>query len=72
VTQLSAAIDPKKGGAKKDVKKGAAKDLDEGASIEESQYVKEMKDAIKTEKAILRFRLVQIRNWALRNLKQSR
>lgn len=31
-----------------------------------------MKDAIKTEKAILRFRLVQIRNWALKNLKQSR
>lgn len=72
VTQLSAAIDPKKGGAKKDAKKGAAKDLDEGASIEESPYVKEMKDAIKTEKAILRFRLVQIRNWALTNLKQSR
>jgi hypothetical protein len=31
-----------------------------------------MKEAIKTEKSILRFRLVQIRNWALMNLKQNR
>ena len=31
--------------------------------IEESLYVKEMKEAIKVEKSILRFRLVQIRNW---------
>jgi len=31
-----------------------------------------MKESIKTEKSILRFRLVQIRNWALMNLKQNR
>ena len=31
--------------------------------IEESLYVKGMKEAIKVEKSILRFRLVQIRNW---------
>lgn len=31
--------------------------------VEESIYVKEMKEAIKVEKSILRFRLVQIRNW---------
>jgi len=31
-----------------------------------------MKDAIKTEKSILRYRLVQIRNWTLKNLKDSR
>lgn len=34
--------------------------------------MKEMKESIKTEKSILRFRLVQIRNWALTNLKQNR
>lgn len=31
-----------------------------------------MKDAIKVEKGILRFRLVQIRNWALARLKDMR
>ena len=35
-------------------------------------YSKEQKDAIKTEKSILRFRLVQIRNWALKCLKAVR
>jgi hypothetical protein len=35
----------------------------------ESPYVKEMKEAIKTEKSILRFRLTQIRNWALKRLR---
>jgi len=76
VTQLAAAADPKKGGAKKaDPKKGAAaKQVDDAATTvdEESVYVKEMKESIKTEKSILRFRLVQIRNWALTNLKQNR
>lgn len=76
VTQLAAAADPKKGGAKKaDPKKGAAaKQVDDAATTvdEESVYVKEMKESIKTEKSILRFRLVQIRNWALSNLKQNR
>lgn len=75
VTQLQAAVDPKKGGAKKaDPKKGAATKANEDAEtiVEESIYVKEMKESIKTEKSILRFRLVQIRNWALMNLKQNR
>jgi len=61
VTQLQAAVDPKKGGAKKaDPKKGAAAKANEDAEtvVEESIYVKEMKESIKTEKSILRFRLV--------------
>jgi len=28
-------------------------------------YVEEMREAIRIEKSILRFRLVQVRNWAL-------
>jgi len=74
VTQLQAASDPKKGGAKKaDPKKGAAAKQDDAVTVvEESTYVKEMQESIKTEKSILRFRLVQIRNWALSNLKQNR
>ena len=74
VTQLQAAADPKKGGAKKaDPKKGAAAKTDDAVTVvEESTYVKEMQESIKTEKSILRFRLVQIRNWALTNLKQNR
>jgi hypothetical protein len=40
--------------------------------IEESLYVKEMKEAIKVEKSILRFRLVQIRNWTYMRLKERR
>jgi hypothetical protein len=31
-----------------------------------------MKEAIKTEKSILRFRLTQIRNWALKRLRHQR
>jgi len=68
VTQLQAAADPKKGGAKKEApKKGAAAKANDDAEtvVEESDYVKEMRKSIKTEKSILRFRLVQIRNWAL-------
>ena len=38
----------------------------------ESIYVKEMREAIKIEKSILRFRLAQIRNWALSKLKHQR
>jgi hypothetical protein len=34
--------------------------------------VKEMKQAIKVEKSILRFRLTQIRNWALKKLRDIR
>lgn len=40
--------------------------------MEESTYVKEMRNAIKVEKSILRFRLTQIRNWALQRLRDIR
>lgn len=60
-----ATIDAGKKGGKKDAKKGSV-DVDEPKP--ESIYVKEMKDAIKVEKSILRFRLTQIRNWALSRL----
>lgn len=70
VTQVTANVDPKKGG-KKDAKKGAAA-AEEDKSIEESIYVKEMREAIKVEKSILRFRLIQVRNWALEQLKSRR
>ncbi len=39
---------------------------------EESVHVKEMKRAIKVEKSILRYRLVLVRNWALKRLKEMR
>lgn len=72
VLALAAAADAgKKGAAKgKDAKKGGAPDPEE--SKPESIYVKEMKEAIKVEKSILRFRLTQIRNWALMRLKHQR
>lgn len=70
VTQNAAAGEPKKGG-KKDAKKGAAA-VEEDKTIEDSVYVKEMREAIKVEKSILRFRLVQVRNWALSQLKSMR
>lgn len=63
VTQVQAAADPKKG-AKKDAKKGAPA-AEEEKAIEESIYVKEMREAIKVEKSIFRYRLCQVRNWAL-------
>ena len=40
--------------------------------LEDSIYVKEMRDAIKVEKSILRYRLVQVRNWTLQQLKEMR
>lgn len=39
---------------------------------EESVYSKELKEAIKVEKGIYRYRLVQIRNWSLKNLRDTR
>jgi len=33
-------------------------------TVEDSVYVREMKEALRVEKSILRFRLVQIRNWS--------
>ena len=68
VTQVQAAADQKKGGAKKDPKKGAVA-VEEDKTAEESIYIKEMREAIKIEKSILRFRLVQVRNWALKQLR---
>lgn len=60
----------KKGGAKKDPKKPTPTEEDAGSK--ESVYMKEMKEALKTEKGILRFRLTQVRNWALKRLKLQR
>jgi hypothetical protein len=34
--------------------------------------VKELKEAIKVEKGIYRYRLIQIRNWSLKNLRETR
>lgn len=72
VTLTQAAADPKKGGAKKDAKKGKDAGVEEEKPVEDSIYVKEMKDAIKVEKSILRYRLVQVRNWTLQQLKNVR
>ena len=70
VTQSASQADTKKGGGKKDAKKGAP--VEEDKPVEDSVYVKEMRDAIKVEKSILRYRLVQIRNWTLQQLKDLR
>jgi len=69
VSSGSAAADPKKGG-KAPPKKGGAPETDEVKA--DSQAVKDMKEAIKVEKSILRFRLAQVRNWALMRLKHQR
>jgi hypothetical protein len=60
VTQQAAT-----GGADKKAKpaKGKAA-VEEEKSVEESIFAREMKEAVRVEKSILRFRLVQIRNWA--------
>ncbi len=50
--------------------KGAA--VEEEKPTEDSIYVKEMKEAIKVEKSILRYRLTLIRNWCLSKLKEMR
>lgn len=70
VTLANAPADNKKGAGKKDAKKGAP--VEEEKVVEESIYVKEMKDAIKVEKSIFRYRLIQIRNWTLKQLKEMR
>lgn len=69
LAQAAAADAGKKGAGKKDAKKGAA-EPDE--TKPESVYVKEMREAIRVEKSILRFRLAQIRNWALSRLLYQR
>jgi hypothetical protein len=71
VMAAAAAADAgKKGAAKGAPAKG--KGTVEEESKPESIYIKEMKDAIKVEKSILRFRLTQIRNWAMNRLKYQR
>lgn len=40
--------------------------------LEESPYVKEMREAVKVEKSLLRFRLMQIRNWTIQRLQDTR
>ena len=65
VTQINSSADGKgKGGKGKDTKKGGTAQEEE-KQVEESQYVKEMRESIRIEKGILRYRLVQIRNWTL-------
>lgn len=59
-----AVVDKK---AKKDPKKQAEEEAPEIFFYEE-----EMKQAIKTEKAVLRFRVTMIRNWALNLMKEIR
>lgn len=61
--------------AKKAPKKGDKKGAPAGGEEEkekESTYTREMKEAIKIEKSILRYRLTQIRNWTLNRLKLQR
>jgi len=53
-------------------KKGAPATAEPEAPVEESQYVKEMREAVKVEKSLLRFRLVQIRNWTINRLQDTR
>lgn len=59
VTQIQAAVPGDKKGAKAaPAKKGQPTKDQEEMVIEESQFVKEMKEALRVEKSILRFRLV--------------
>lgn len=65
-------VDKKAPPAKKDPKKGGAKGPETDEPKPESVYVKEMKEAIKVEKSILRFRLTQIKSWTLKRLRLQR
>ena len=62
-----AAAADKKGAAKKDPKKGGEEEVEEKFFYEE-----ELKQAIDTEKGVLRYRLTMIRNWALKLMKEIR
>lgn len=64
----AAAGDKKAPPKGKDPKKAAA----EEESQEKSFYDQELKQAIATEKAVLRFRLTMVRNWALNLMKELR
>lgn len=70
VTAGSAAAQDKKGAPAKG--KDPKKATDEEKPVEDSQYVREMKAAIKVEKSILRYRLTQVRNWTLKRLRDIR
>lgn len=72
-SQQAQAVDPKKGAPKGKAPpaKGAQQVVEE-EKVEESVYVKELKEALKVEKGIFRYRLVQIRNWSLKNLRECR
>jgi len=56
--QANAEKDKKGGKPAAGKGKGASKEAEQETIVEESAYVKEMKEAIKVEKSILRFRLV--------------
>ena len=67
---------PPGGAAGTDKKAGKAKDAKKGGAEEENEekyfYEQELQDAISTEKAVLRYRLTLIRNWALNLMKEIR
>ena len=46
--------------------------MQEEEKVEDTEFVKELKQGVKIEKQILRYRLVLLRNWALKNLKEMR
>jgi len=58
VTQTNTAADPKKGAPAKKAAKGSIQTNEEEKTTEESTFVKEMKEALKVEKSILRYRLI--------------
>lgn len=62
----------KKGAAPAKGAKDPKKPAEDDKPVEDSQYVKEMRAAIKVEKSILRYRLTQVRNWALKRLRDIR
>lgn len=63
-----AAAGDKKAAGKKDPKKGPV----EEETDEKYFYEAELKQAIDTEKAVLRYRLTMVRNWALNLMKEIR
>ena len=72
VTLGAAAAQDKKGGAPAKGAKDPKKPAEDDKPVEESQYVREMRAAVKVEKSILRFRLTQVRNWTLKRLRDIR
>ena len=71
VPDVSAQASPAAAAQKGKPAKGKAA-VEEEKSVEESAFAREMKEAIRVEKSILRFRLVQIRNWTNYRLQESR